>query len=46
MIALLMLVSPAQFDYSKHNERIRQEMEAEGLDVQMGYDGLAFDLAL
>ena len=33
-----------QFDYNVQNERIRALMQAEGLDVEMAYDGLAFDI--
>ena len=35
-----------QFDYYKCNEQIKAQMAAEGLSVEMGYDGLAWDMEL
>ena len=33
-----------EFDYHVQRERIAATMAREGLDVEMGYDGLAFEL--
>lgn len=32
-----------QFNYTDHNEQIRSTMAAEGLNVQMAFDGLVLD---
>jgi hypothetical protein len=33
-----------QWDYNTHNASVRDKMKAEGLDVEMAYDGLSFEI--